>query len=213
MKTAKALTCEDVDEVAADFALGLVDGETRSGVVAHIEKCAACRAQVNEFTDAADSLLLLVPETEPPAGFESRVLEKIGRRRPNRLWLGAIAAVLILVLATAAAVAVLSRRSPSNQTTAVVATMRSTAGTDVGRAIVTNESDAWLYMSATSGEVKGKMACDLVLKDGSVMRLGEFNAEDGSAEWDGSTHVPKSRIREIRVTDAGGTVVGSARIS
>jgi hypothetical protein len=70
--------CADVDALAAELALGIVSGAERAAALEHLAACSACRARVDELAEVADDLLLLGPEREPSAGFESRVLTAIG---------------------------------------------------------------------------------------------------------------------------------------
>ena len=65
------LTCAEVRELAPELALGILGGAERAEVVLHVNGCARCQAYVAELTEAADALPLLVPEVEPPAGFEA----------------------------------------------------------------------------------------------------------------------------------------------
>src|SRR5215212_3910098 len=89
------LTCAEVRELAAEFALGILGGSERAEVVLHVNGCARCQAYVAELTEAADAIPQLVPEAEPPQGFEARVLHRLGadRRQNRRRWVASIAAV------------------------------------------------------------------------------------------------------------------------
>src|SRR5207249_7409013 len=97
------LSCAEVHELAPELALGILGGAERAEVVLHVNGCARCQAYVVELTEAADAIPQLVPEAEPPAGFEARVLHHLDetRRRSRRRWFAGVAAV-------AAAVAILS---------------------------------------------------------------------------------------------------------
>ena len=72
------MSCEEFAEVAAELALGVLTGRERARALAHLDGCESCREQVRELTMAQDELLALLPSAQPPAGFESRVLERIG---------------------------------------------------------------------------------------------------------------------------------------
>jgi hypothetical protein len=99
------MACEETRELAAELALGLVDGEDRARALRHLAGCPDCRRAVEELSVVVDELLLLAPEHEPPAGFESRVLAQIAPaqpRRKRRLWRG------FVPLASAAAAAALA---------------------------------------------------------------------------------------------------------
>jgi hypothetical protein len=77
----------------AELAIGAATGHDRADAVRHVAGCPSCRHEVAELARAADDLLLLVPEREPPPGFETAVAQRIAnladprsrRRRPARL--------------------------------------------------------------------------------------------------------------------------------
>jgi Putative zinc-finger len=71
------MSCERTDELAAELALGTLDGEQRAQALRHLADCPECRRTVEQLTAVADELLTLAPEREPPAGFESRVLARL----------------------------------------------------------------------------------------------------------------------------------------
>lgn len=66
-------------EQAAELALDVATGEERGRALAHLEMCRECRALVGSLAEAKDEVLLLAPEREPPAGFESRTLARLAR--------------------------------------------------------------------------------------------------------------------------------------
>ncbi len=68
------MSCERTRELSAELALGILDGEQRAQALRHVADCPECRREVEALTAVADELLMLAPEREPPAGFESRVL-------------------------------------------------------------------------------------------------------------------------------------------
>ena len=76
------MSCDEFAGVAAELALGVLTGRERAAALAHLDGCESCREQVRELTMAQDELLALLPSAEPPAGFESRVLERIGLTAP-----------------------------------------------------------------------------------------------------------------------------------
>src|SRR3982074_3550335 len=89
------LTCAEVREFTPELALGILGGAERAEVVLHVNGCARCQADVAELTEAADAIPQLVPEAEPPPGFEARGLQRLGpdRRPSRRRWAASIAAV------------------------------------------------------------------------------------------------------------------------
>lgn len=78
------MSCDEFAEVAAELALGVLTGRERARALAHLDGCESCREQVRELTMAGDELLALLPAAEPPAGFESRVLDRLGLATPGQ---------------------------------------------------------------------------------------------------------------------------------
>jgi hypothetical protein len=78
------MSCDEFAGVAAELALGVLTGRERAAALAHLDGCESCREQVRELTMVQDELLALLPSQEPPAGFESRVLERIGLTAPGQ---------------------------------------------------------------------------------------------------------------------------------
>src|SRR5687768_12183581 len=98
------LTCEEARELAPELALGTIAGDERARVLTHVASCAACRRLVEDLSEVADSLLLLAPEHEPEAGFESKVLARM--KSPARTRVGVLSAAAALLIAAVAAGAV-----------------------------------------------------------------------------------------------------------
>jgi hypothetical protein len=98
--------CQETREMAADLALGIVEGEERGRALQHLADCPECRAEVEKYSDLADELLLLAPHREAPVGFESRVLgdllpaPKPKRRRRLQLVFAPVAAAAAAVAIT-----------------------------------------------------------------------------------------------------------------
>jgi hypothetical protein len=77
------MTCAELADVAAELALGVLTGRERAMAVAHLEKCDACREDVGQLMATGERLLELLPPVEAPAGFETRVLERLGLPAPT----------------------------------------------------------------------------------------------------------------------------------
>jgi hypothetical protein len=78
MSELNEMNCREFSDVAAELALGVLTGRERAAALAHLDQCDACREHVRQLTMTGEGLLELLPTAEPPAGFESRVLERIG---------------------------------------------------------------------------------------------------------------------------------------
>ena len=99
------LGCEQVRDLAPEFALGIAEGEERDAALRHLSGCGECRQLVSDLSSVGDELLLLAPAHEPPVGFGSRVLAKVTepprRRRFQPLarrwrWVATAAAAAVL---------------------------------------------------------------------------------------------------------------------
>ena len=77
------MTCEELADVAAELALGVLTGRERAMAVAHLTECDACREDVRQLMATGEQLLQLLPAAEPPAGFETRVLARLGLPAPS----------------------------------------------------------------------------------------------------------------------------------
>lgn len=75
---ANEMTCAELANVAAELALGVLTGRERAEAVAHLDRCEDCREGVRQLMATGEGLLALLPEREPPVGFETRVLDRLG---------------------------------------------------------------------------------------------------------------------------------------
>jgi hypothetical protein len=76
------MSCAELDGVAAELALGVLTGRERAQAVAHLDQCESCREHVRQLMVTTEGLVGLLPEREPPAGFETRVLDRLGLSAP-----------------------------------------------------------------------------------------------------------------------------------
>lgn len=71
-ETGNELTCSQCRELAAELALNVLPEREQPGVLRHLQRCAGCRNTVEAHAAVAQRLLELLPDAEPPAGFEHR---------------------------------------------------------------------------------------------------------------------------------------------
>jgi hypothetical protein len=215
----RLMTCTAVDELAAELALDVLDGEDRGAALAHLERCAECRENVARMTDSVETLLQLVPPAEPPAGFEDRVLEQLHAVRAptvggNRRFLLAVAATTaVLVIAVAVLVLVPTivegRRAP---TAVASATMRTVDGTTVGYGYLHQGRPAWLVVSIAGWERQlaehdGDTApyrVRLERRDGTRVVVGDAIGRDGT--WASRLPVGAGRVASVAIVDSQGHV-------
>lgn len=78
------MTCAELADVAAELALGVLTGRERAVAVAHLDRCDGCREYVRQLMATGEQLVELLPSAEPPAGFETRVLARLGLPAPAK---------------------------------------------------------------------------------------------------------------------------------
>jgi hypothetical protein len=61
----------------AELAAGVLDTREEAELLSHLVFCSSCATEFEQLASLAKSLLLLVPEIEPPDGFESRLLDRL----------------------------------------------------------------------------------------------------------------------------------------
>lgn len=72
------MNCDEFSAVAAELALGVLAGRERADALAHAEGCDACRETVRRLTLTGEKLAELLPAAEPPPGFETAVMARVG---------------------------------------------------------------------------------------------------------------------------------------
>ena len=82
MSEVNDMSCAEFGDVAAELALGVLTGRERARALAHLERCDACRENVRLLTVTGEELVGLLPAIEPPAGFETRVMDRLGLGAP-----------------------------------------------------------------------------------------------------------------------------------
>jgi hypothetical protein len=83
MNQVNGMTCAEFADVTAELALGVLTGRERADALAHLDRCDACAAHVLYLTTADEQLIELLPSSEPPPGFDARVLERLGLAEPR----------------------------------------------------------------------------------------------------------------------------------
>jgi hypothetical protein len=71
-------THERFEADLAELAAGVLGRRQEAALLRHLPSCSSCTTQFEQLASAAKSLLLLVLEIEPPVGFESRLLDRLG---------------------------------------------------------------------------------------------------------------------------------------
>lgn len=225
-----AVTCDVFDAHADELALGLIDEPLRSSLLAHAAGCTTCRALLDELAAVGDSLLLAAPEMEPPAGFESRVLERLPSAaaltgsasaasqpgaggdgpRPRR-WLAVAAAAVLVSGAAAVAVVVAQRTGPADEVEAAIVTA---SGQEVGEIRLLRDPVPHLLITVPNPQgAPGVRFCELQRPDGSWVRVGSWEAVDlASGVWAAGIDPSLLDATTMRVVTDQGVLLATATL-
>lgn len=212
------MTCVEVRELAPELALGILGGAERAEVVLHVNGCARCQVHVAELTEAADVLPQLVPEVEPPPGFEARVMRALGEgeRRSRRRWLAAVAAVAVAaVIMSVTAVRIIessdhtSSAAPGasalHQAPVAVSMEGGLVAAPAGWAYVSNGHG--VAVSVAYGIPPGRYAVRVEPTRGSTQTIGTMQVEAGRGSWTGHSARALDAGSRIALVDASGNEV------
>ena len=204
-----------VTDLAAELALGILPEAEAEAARDHMRTCPACSAEVASLTPVADRLLDLVPGTEPPLGFERRVLAAVSPSSTRRLRLPHRS--LMTVVSAAAAVALvfgaigwIAGRGTSGHHVQTEAVLTS-AGRNVGE-VEAYGHPAWLSVSVHGVTNAGRVTCEVVRSDGTVWTMGSFDLVNGSGTWSSPDPSGLSGVVQARLVGADGQVLAVARL-
>jgi hypothetical protein len=220
--------CASCRELCPELALGLVTGPERADAFTHLQGCTGCREHLAVLTRLHDELLALIPEAEPPLSFETRVLAPLATTRTGRGPLRPAALVVAGVVAGAAAVALISAAvlggsfhpatEPAAPSAAVTAGERPvlfaalTAGSrEVGQVYAHTDTPSWVYVYVEAGPGQGPLTCTVMRRDGTAAASAPLPRADGDAFWGGPVPIDRATLAGVRVTDATGALLATAR--
>ena len=222
MSELHAMSCEEFGGVAAELALGVLTGRERARAIEHLDECETCREHVRQLSLTGEDMLGLLPSHEPPAGFESRVMGRLGPtaavRRPR--WTRRL-----LTLAAVALVAVAcglggwgirgAFSSPSPGGSTAQAPLRSAAlltasHQTAGMIFLYGGSPRWLYMAVDTGAGSGTVICQLEGRDGRIVTIGSFQLDGGYGSWGSPDPLDAGSVTGARLVSIDGTVLATA---
>jgi hypothetical protein len=210
---AEGLECAEARELFPELAAGVAAGDERARALGHLSGCPACRRELAATAEVVDELLLLVPEHEPPAGFESSVLARLTpaasprrRLRSRLLWAASIVGVAILAAGAVWWQTADDRELASNyrHTLTVAhghglsaAPLLLAGGAETGTVFAYDGSPSWIYVTFRSAPPRGRYDVRLQTKDGRRLALRPFTAKPGGTAWGSTIQVPIEQIQMI----------------
>ncbi len=222
------VNCAQLEELAAELALGTVSGAERAAALDHLAGCPTCRDLVEQLARVADSMLLLAPEVEPPPGFESQVLIRMGvvsapvvrlgpaRAPRRRVLVGVAAAALVAGLAGAGVARLVDDGRPAAVQTAAgtpAAGVRTALAFDTDgrwtcRAVIYGDTPTWLVVSLdrTDG-LNATFTVEAFHRDDPTpVPVGSFSTAQGHGTFAQPVQLRAESLQSVRVLDAGGRV-------
>ena len=240
MSELNEMGCAEFAGAAAELALGVLTGRERARALAHLDWCDTCRENVRQLTVTGEELVGLLPAIEPPAGFETRVMERLGlatpapaparhlspaRRFGRKLagWMGSTGAGRPRRLLATAAVAVAvivaglggwglhATTSSPLSSAALLTASHQTAG----KIYFYDSGSRWLYMSVNIGPGSGvagngTVVCQVEGPDGHVTTIGSFQLTGGYGYWGSPDPVTNGPLTGARLVTTTGAVLATA---
>jgi Putative zinc-finger len=214
MSELNEMECSEFSDAAAELALGVLTGRERAQALAHLDHCASCREKVRQLTATGEGLLGLLPSVEPPAGFEARVMDRLGLAPPTPApsptpspasqasWFSRMS--------------FRGRQPATSQSRPARRTQRVLALAAVAVAVVAAGLGGWGLRSGTSAPAGAPLSSATLLSV-SHQAAGKIFLFDGSSRWlYMSVDMPAGNgtvICEVETRDGHVTTVGSFQLT
>ena len=212
------LSCESARAMAPELALGIIPGEERAQLLAHVASCASCRRVVDNLAEAADAILLTAPEIEPPAGFESGVLAQVrtpDRPRKARLAIIAAAALLAAIAAVGGTLwATAADRDLASHYRAALAEANGEyfgvkplrdRGTKVGNLFAYQGDPSWIFIVLDEDAGGERYSAEVRTKDGDEISLGSFELPETRRTWGTHLDIDLREVAMVRLIEEDGS--------
>jgi hypothetical protein len=179
---------------------------------------------------AADSLVHLAGEADPPIGFESRVMGQLEGRPVHPRGIDRWRRRSVVVISAAAVAAVAFGigwathsvvKPPAQQ--AIVApgaygdvseASLISGGKPHGMVTVYSDEEGWILMTVDSSTWSGPVQCRVVLKDGATRTVGSFDLISGrGAAWVAPLAEEDNKVQTAELVSDDGRVLASAQFS
>jgi Putative zinc-finger len=202
------LTCEETQEAAVEFALGILPAARCTQVAAHVLACPRCQQEVAALRDVASRLLDLIPGTEPPLGFDRSVLLSTAPQRHRILPVKMLVGTAVGLVLTAILLGVPHRSHQATTPRGAAAVFRDN-GVPVG-SLAAGGRPIWVSVSVRGVAISGPVSCELIGRTGSVETLGLFDLVHGNGSWAAPDPAGLGGDRQARLVDQKGRVIAVA---
>jgi len=212
------MSCERTRELAPELALGLLDGEQRAQALRHLADCPDCRREVAQLAAVADELLMLAPEREPPAGFESRVLARLqpppALARPRRRVRRVLAPLAAAAAAAAVAFGVVLQTTSDDRRLAdhyratlaaghgssfEAARLRAPGAVPAGVVYAYRGTTSWMFVVVYRDHVGVPYRAELVTKSGRRVALRAFRLDRRTGTGGEAIPVDLDAVASVRL--------------
>jgi hypothetical protein len=219
--------CVELADLLAEVAAGAASGPDRARVLHHLNECDDCRHELDELSRVADEVLLITPEHEPRAAFESAVLDRIfaspspaPSSRGMRRWFTrpALYAAAAAVFAIAGAGTVWQATTDDRELAAgfretlevadgryfTAAPLTDAAGAEVGHVFLYDGDPSWVFAVLGPGPAPG--AYEVVVTTTDQMRtIASCDVETEGCGGGGTVDAGIAAIRDVRLVAGDGT--------
>jgi anti-sigma-K factor RskA len=236
MSELNEMGCEEFDAVAAELALGVLTGRERAEALAHLDGCDACRENVHQLTMVGEGLLGLLPASEPPPGFETQVMERLGLAVPaagapgtpgkergagaprgqragwTRRMLAVAAVVVVIAGAGLAGWGLHAATSTPPRSPLSSAALLTATHEQVGKIYFYDGNPQWFSMAVDLPRESSTVICQLVSQDGAITTVGTFRLVNGDGAWGSSAWASHGPVTAARLVSTDGTVLATATL-
>jgi anti-sigma factor RsiW len=220
-------SCREWRGDLAAAALGRLEDDARVALQAHLDGCAACRAELADITPVAAALpaadpayvTTRSPSTAPPPGLAERVLGRLAFARADERRRGRRRVAVVVgtaAAAVAAAIGLLALGASLDSSTAParhVAFGTAPVGVDASADLRSEDYGTEVKLDVTGLDDGEWYWLWLTGTDGRRVNAGTFRASGDHFSTDMTSALPLSKARRIWVTDDANNVVLDARIA
>jgi hypothetical protein len=208
--------CQEVRELIPELAMGVASGEARARGLAHLAGCAECRRELEDVSSTIDELVLLVPEAEPPAGFDSRVLAALDEHAPRRRVRTVLVAAAAAVLVGAFGAGVTWWQTADDRVVAdqyrdvlsiangsyLRAAEMTIEGANAGNVFAYQGDPSWVFVTVEDVR-SGTYDVRVVTTAGRTHWIGSCTVQNGAGSWGTTLDVPIRNIHRVEMYHSG----------